>query len=104
MEPGIDLSGWGAVLVGVAAVIGSLASFYMAVRNTKKIRSIDKKTEDIDHAVNGRPLGAQTLQSQVSDLHSDRPPPPQLPEEMQGVAIRDKLDLLLADMYERRKR
>lgn len=92
----MDLTGLGAILVGVAAVIGSLASFWMAIKNTKKIR-------DIDHAVNGKPAGAQSLQSQVSDLHSDRPPPPQLPPELKDAAIRDMLMELVADMHEHRK-
>lgn len=96
MEPGLDLTGWGAVLVGAAAVIGALASFYMSIKNTKKIR-------DIDHAVNGRPKGAQTMQSQVADIHSDRPEPPALPEEFNDAAIRDMLKLLVADMHERRR-
>lgn len=91
----LDLTGLGAVLVGFAAVIGSLASAYMAVKNTKKIR-------DIDRAVNGKPPGAQTLQNQVADLHSDRPPPPPLPEELSDVAIKEMLQLLVADMTERR--
>lgn len=96
MGPEIDLSGWGAVLVGIAAIIGSAASFYMAVRNTKKIT-------DIDHAVNGRPKGSQTMQSQVDDIHSDRPKPPGLPPEMKTAAIVDKINILLADMYERQR-
>lgn len=92
---GVDLSGLGAVLVGLAAVIGALASGYMTIKNTKKIR-------DIDHAVNGKPPGAVTMQRQVADLHSDRPPPPHLPEDLNDAAIRQMLKMLVADMYERR--
>lgn len=97
MEPsiGIDLTGLGAVLVGVAAVIGSLASGYMSIKNTKKIR-------DIDHAVNGKPEGAQSLQSQVADIHSDRPAPPPLPPEMNDAAIKQMLQFLVAAENERR--
>ncbi len=90
----VDFTGVGAILVGIAAVIGSLASFWMAIKNTKKIR-------DIDHAVNGKPPGAQSIQSQVTDLHSDRPKPPKLPEEMNDAAIKQMLQLLVADMYDR---
>lgn len=97
MEPGIDLTGLGAILVGVAAVIGSLASFWMAVKNTKRI-------EAIDHAVNGRPPGSVPMQSQVADLHSDRPKQPSYPAELENAAIRDMLRELVADMHERRGR
>lgn len=97
ITPALDLPGLGAVLGGVALVIGAISSFYMAIKNTKKIRAID-------HAVNGRPIGAQTMQSQVDDLHSDRPPPPALPPEFNDAAIRDMLKLLVADMHERRNR
>lgn len=96
MLNGIDLTGLGAVLVGFAAVIGSVASGYMSIKNTKKIT-------DIDHAVNGKPAGAQSLQSQVSDIHSDRPKPPQFPAELNDAAIKEMLRILVADMYDRRK-
>lgn len=91
----LDLSGWGAVLVGIAAIIGSMASFYMAVKNTKRI-------QDIDHAVNGKPPGATPMQKQVADLHSDRPAPTPIPAEIENTAIRDMLRELVADMYARR--
>lgn len=92
----MDLTGLGASLVGLAAVIGALASFYMTIKNTKKIR-------DIDHAVNGKPTGAQSMQSQVSDLHSDRPAPPHIPEEINGAALLPLVRLLVADMHQRRQ-
>lgn len=91
-----DLTGIGAILVGIAAVIGSTASFWMAIKNTKKIR-------DIDHAVNGKPPGAQSIQSQVTDLHSDRPEPPKVDPELNDAAIRDMLRELVADARERRR-
>lgn len=92
---GVDLSGLGAVLVGLAAVIGALASGYMTIKNTKKIR-------DIDHAVNGKPPGAVTMQRQVADLHSDRPA--HIPDELNlnDAAIKQMLQMLVADLYERR--
>ncbi len=96
MEPGIDLTGLGAILVGVAAVIGSVASFWMAIKNTKRIM-------DIDHAVNGKPPGAMPMQKQVADLHSDRPPPAKYPQELENAAVRDMLRELVADLHERRR-
>ncbi len=95
-DTSIDLTGLGAILVGLAAVIGSLASFWMAIKNTKKIR-------DIDHAVNGKPPGAMPMQKQVADLHSDRPIPPRYPPELENAAVRDMLRELVADLHERRR-
>lgn len=94
---GIDFTGLGAVLVGVAAVIGAGASAYMAVKNTKKIR-------DIDHAVNGRPRGAQTMQSQVDDIHSTQPPPLAITEEINGEALLQLVRELVAAERERRRK
>lgn len=97
----MDLAGIGLVLTGSAAVIGSLAAAYMTIRNSNRIR-------DIDHAVNGRPKGAQTMQSQVADLHQDLSLPGEahhplaLPPAMGDAAIKEMLRLLVADMWERR--
>lgn len=93
---GLDLTGVGAVLVGLAAVIGSVASFVMTIKNTKKIT-------DIDHAVNGKKIGAQPMVDQVDDLHSDRPPPPELPPELNDAAIIQMLQFLVAAETDRRK-
>lgn len=93
METSIDLNGLAALLIGFAAVIGSLVSGYTAVRNTRKIR-------DIDHAVNGKPTGAQTMQSQISDLHNR--PELATPEEIDEAALLPLVKLLVADMRERR--
>lgn len=91
----VSAEGIAALLVGAAAVIGSLVSGYVAIVNTRRIR-------DIDHAVNGRPLGAITMQKQVADLHDDRPFPPR--EGVDGAAIREMVAMLVADMYERREK
>lgn len=91
----IDLTGWGAILVGLAAVIAALVPAYSAIKNTKTL-------DAIDHAVNGKPAGAQTLQSQVADIHSDRPPPPPLPPELNNAAVREMLQFLVASEHERR--
>lgn len=90
----MSAEGIAALLVGIAALLGSLVSGYVAIVNTRRIR-------DIDHAVNGRPKGAVTMQRQVADLHEDRPFPPK--QGVDGAAIRDMVSLLVADMYERRE-
>lgn len=82
-----------AILVGVAAVIGSLVSVYNAAANTRRIK-------DIDNAVNGRPKGSVTMQRQIADLHAERPFPSK--EGIHGAAIREMVALLVEDMYERR--
>lgn len=103
----IDLNGFGAILLGIAALIGALASGYSTIVNTRKIR-------DIDHAVNGKGPGAQTMQSQITELHGDReeeeehrdrslPPPPRIPPEINGTDLATLMQLLVADMYERRQ-
>lgn len=87
----IDLTGVGTFLLGVAAVVSSVAAW----RSGKKIAAID-------HAVNGKPVGAQSIQSQVSDLHSDRPPPPQIPVEVNGEALLPLVRRLVAYIEEDR--
>lgn len=87
--------GIAALLAGIAAIIGSLVSGYVAIANTKRIR-------DIDHAVNGRPKGSVTMQHQVAELHAERPFPPR--EGIDGTAIRQMVALLVEDMYERREK
>lgn len=89
---GLDLIGLGTFLLGVAAVISSIAAW----RSGKKITAID-------HAVNGKPAGAQTMQSQVSDIHSDRPAPLRADPELNDAAIRDMLRELVAESRERRQ-
>lgn len=87
----IDLTGVGAVLGGVGTLIIAAA----ALRAGKTIKAIDT-------AVNGKPKGAQTIQSQVDDLHSDRPKPPEVTPEINGDALLPLVRLLVADMNERR--
>ena len=79
----VNYTGIGALLLGVAGLIGSLAAAYSTVttdRRSKATLSTVKATAvqvgQIDNAVNGKPPGATTMVAQVQELHDDKFPPP----------------------------
>lgn len=77
----IDYTGIGTALIGLATLVTAINAL--------------RKVKQIDHAVNGKAAGAQSMQSQVSDLHDQLPTPvPVLPEE----SVRDLLRRILAHL------
>lgn len=59
-------------LSGVAAIITAITgptALIIAARINQKVIVVEEKVIGIDHAVNGKEPGAQSMVSQVADLH-----------------------------------
>lgn len=67
---------WSGIALAITALGGAAAAIIMAIKTAKTVQKID-------HAVNGKQPGDQTMVSQVADLHSDRP----VPVEVNGGAL-----------------
>lgn len=65
----IDYAGIATVLTAVGVLVAALAGAYVTVRSTKQIRETHETMKQVDAAVNGKPPGAQPMQSQVTDMH-----------------------------------
>jgi hypothetical protein len=52
-------------LTALAAVLGGIALIITAYTGL----IVARRVKAIDHAVNGKPVGAQTMQSQVGEIH-----------------------------------
>lgn len=59
-----DLNGIASVITAVAVLVSSLGTLRITRRSHKLMVSVDR-------AVNGKPEGAQTMGSQVQDLHDE---------------------------------
>jgi hypothetical protein len=84
-----------ALSVLTTAMAGAFTLIYITLRNVKG------KIIDIDHAVNGKAPGEQSMVSQVEDIHAELPP--KAVEEINGSAIAPLVRELYADMQARRK-
>jgi hypothetical protein len=69
---------WAGIGQGLGGIVIAFTALYATVVNGRRIGATHAEVQEINHAVNGKPRGAQSIQSQVQDLHDDRPgePPP----------------------------
>jgi hypothetical protein len=85
---------------GLGALFTSIGTLILLARNRNEIRAGNADIRDVNHAVNGKLPGAASIQSQVSDLHDERFPQPQEPEE-NGEAVLPtlrRIEALLAQL------
>jgi uncharacterized protein YoxC len=81
-------------LIGVAAVITAITTPVVLVI----VAFLSRKVTHIDHAVNGKDKGAQTMVSQVDDMHKGDFPPV---IDTNGAAVLPLVKLLVEDMNRR---
>lgn len=67
------------------------------------IGAVETKVGEIDKAVNGKAPGEQSIAGQVDDLHKEIPVP-EPPEVVNGAGIKPLVELLVADLVERKAR
>ena len=80
--------------MGLAAVITALATPAVLVI----LARMNRKVTQIDHAVNGKAIGAQSMVSQVDDMHKGDFPPD---DAINGAALLPLVRMLVADMQKR---
>ena len=57
---------WAEIILALATLLTAFGAFLQSLRNNRQITQIN-------HAVNGKIAGAQSMQSQVDDLHRYMP-------------------------------
>lgn len=92
---------WSGVALAIAALGTAIAVVINAFKTGKIVKATQGKVLEIDHAVNGKQPGAQSMVSQVDDLHKEIPIP-LIPEAVNGAALLPLVKELYADMLERR--
>jgi hypothetical protein len=82
------------LITAIAVLIGSVSAPFLALR----LKHLDIKVAQIDHAVNGKPVGAQTMQSQIGEIHHR-----DFPTEPNGDAVLPLLRQILANQEPNKK-
>ena len=93
---------WTGVSLAIAATGTAVAVIINALKTGKIVKATQEKVLEIDRAVNGKEAGAQSMVSQVDDMHKGDFPPI-TPEVINGAALLPLVRLLVEDMEERKR-